>query len=123
MKFQMKPRTKFKSIAILVVFNLTFFQVGCSVGTHMESMDQNTKKVADELEAYREYVKTLTEQLVKMSARLEEMAYSLSQLQTVSQDLYNTVFGQLIGESAPDMSRDVKDALSKAKSNPKEKTP
>ena len=89
----------------------------------MESMDQNTKKVADELEAYREYVKTLTEQLVKMSARLEEMAYSLSQLQTVSQDLYNTVFGQLIGESAPDMSRDVKDALSKAKSNPKEKTP
>ncbi|MBI3542048.1 MAG: hypothetical protein HY075_02060 [Deltaproteobacteria bacterium] len=76
---------------------------GCSMDKHMEKMDDNTSRMANELAGYRDYVKTLTEQM-------KVLADSLSMLQKMSTPMFAMVMSKL-SEQPPASTPDIDDVL------------
>ncbi len=71
------------TILITLLLILNFSSCGAT-NEHLASMDQNTAKMAKELEDYKEYVKQLTESLKTMTEEMKQMAETLQALYKMS---------------------------------------
>lgn len=110
---------------VIIFFLLSLLPLtlsSCFNTEHLEGMDNNTERLAKEVEADREYIKAMLEELKLareelklvreiMTFEMKRMADALVTLQTTSVEVFKLFMEQIFKPSTPAKTQDLKDIM------------
>jgi hypothetical protein len=105
-----------RSPLIIVAVALSLGLAACGVDKHMERVDNNTNRMASELEADRTYIRSLTDQI-------KLLADSLAALEKLSETAFEAVVASVARHSPPGKTPDIDDVLKGETAPTQQETP
>jgi Fe2+ transport system protein B len=111
----MRQKKYFISSALLVLSTLLFTSCLNTTNDHLSGMENNTERLAKEVEADREYIKALLEEMrlvrESMTSEMKRMADTLVTLQVTSVEVFKLFMEQIFKASPAAKTPDLKDIM------------
>jgi hypothetical protein len=101
---------------IIAAVVLSLGLAACGVDKHMERVDNNTDRMASELEADRQYIRSLNDQI-------KLLADSLAALEKLSETAFEAVVASVARHAPPGKTPDIDDVLKGETAPPQQETP